>query len=189
MLQQNDNIANPSVITLLEPDECNSLVLFLENENWESTLVGAGVSNSMIRRNFSLRVTDANWWVKNLAPVVVEALTEVNRTYWGFDVTGQVEATVLRYREGDHYNTWHSDVGVGACSNRKISFSIQLSEPESYVGGDLVFDTSREKDHREVLRGQGRMVVFPSFLSHKVIPVSSGVRYCIVGWLKGPPFR
>ena len=188
MLQQNDSIANPCIIQFLTSEECDQLVELLKDECWESALVGDSNSDSDIRRNFSLRTQGASWWSKNLAPVVTEALAEINSKFWNFNVTGPLEANVLRYVEGGHYNTWHSDVGSGLCSNRKISFSIQLTDPESYVGGDLIFDSGKESSDRSNLRNQGTMIIFPSFLSHKVVPVVSGERYCIVGWLKGPPF-
>jgi predicted 2-oxoglutarate/Fe(II)-dependent dioxygenase YbiX len=33
------------------------------------------------------------------------------------------------------------------------------------------------------------VVIFSSFLSHKVKPITKGKRYVVVGWFTGPPFR
>jgi PKHD-type hydroxylase len=93
---------------------------------------------------------------------------------------------VFRYsadRE-DHY-TWHSDSLPGD-SVRKISFSIQLTNPADYEGGDLEFMPAITD---KKIRDQGTMTIFPSYKIHRVSPVTQGVRHVIVGWLYGPDFR
>ena len=42
------------------------------------------------------------------------------------------------YEDGGHYD-WHMDVGNFPENHRKISITIQLSNPDDYDGGDLEF--------------------------------------------------
>ena len=93
----------------------------------------------------------------------------------------------MKYIPGDHYSGWHMDVGnTSSTSSRKVTFTIQLSDPSTYVGGDL---TISSMDGNSEIRQQGTAIVFPSFVSHCVKKVESGTRYCLVGWVHGPSFR
>ena len=77
---------------------------------------------------------------------------------------------------------------------RKISMTINLTEPDDYKGGDLKFDfgphagRGRFKTCKEI-RPRGSVIVFPSFLHHQVTPVTEGTRYSLVLWNLGKPFR
>jgi PKHD-type hydroxylase len=81
---------------------------------------------------------------------------------------------------------------------RKLSVTISLSDPKTYKGGELEFDF-RNKDNskngvsniqecKEIKR-KGSVVVFPSHLWHRVKPVTKGIRYSLVVWNLGEPFK
>ena len=94
------------------------------------------------------------------------------------------------YKKGQHYN-WHYDViNHWTPYTRKISGILMLSDPDEYEGGNLlidkVYDTPPDRDE---LREKGTMLVFPSFVRHKVTPVTKGVRRSLVAWAHGPKFR
>lgn len=76
---------------------------------------------------------------------------------------------------------------------RKLSMTINLSDPNNYEGGDLKIDTkdlSEESVHTLTqIKPQGSLVVFPSYLYHQVTPVTKGTRYSLVVWCLGKPFR
>lgn len=77
---------------------------------------------------------------------------------------------------------------------RKLSMTLNLNSPGDYEGGNLKFDfghhTEGEQFHEcEEIRPQGSMIVFPSFMDHCVTPITSGVRYSLVLWSLGQPFR
>lgn len=69
--------------------------------------------------------------------------------------------------------------------HRKISCSIQLSDPMTYEGGDLELIDVEQKPPREDLKAQGTIVYFPSFITHQVSPVTKGTRYSLVAWFEG----
>lgn len=102
---------------------------------------------------------------------------------WGFAEPLQYGV----YETGGHY-TWHMDHGPGGKPRpvRKLSFTLQLSDPAEYEGGELEI----LGDQRTAMpRDRGTLIVFPSYLSHRVKPVRSGTRRSLVGWVCGPDFR
>jgi len=118
------------------------------------------------------------------------AISQINGEYFRFEIVGISQADpvqLLRYEAADlgHYD-WHVDIGEKN-STRKLSFSLQLSDPEDYDGGDLQF----LPDHQEArtMRTQGTLIVFPSYKTHRVTPVTRGVRYALVGWVHGMAYR
>ena len=70
---------------------------------------------------------------------------------------------------------------------RKLSVSLQLSDPNDYDGGDLVINTGGGL--QKMKREQGTITVFPSYNLHKVMPIERGTRYSLVGWVSGPNFK
>lgn len=117
-----------------------------------------------------------------------QALEHLNRGY-GFEVTDfGTGCQIARYSSEvqGHYD-WHIDLGTGRFSLRKISMSVQLSAADAYDGGDLEFHVSG-LDRRK-MRQQGTLIAFPSYLEHRVTPVSRGERFSLVAWMDGPPYR
>jgi PKHD-type hydroxylase len=85
---------------------------------------------------------------------------------------------VARYGPTDHYE-WHTDTSPGA-RVRVMSVTVQLSPPSDYEGGHVEFGT-----HGNASTEVGTMVLFASYLPHKVHKVTSGARYSIVAWFGG----
>ena len=74
--------------------------------------------------------------------------------------------------------------------------SVSLSDPKNYKGGDLEFDfrnveTGKKPNIRKCkeLLPKGSIVVFPSYVWHRVTPVTKGTRYSLVIWNLGWPYR
>ena len=116
-------------------------------------------------------------------------VTKANDQAFGVSVTDQADMQFTSYdgQSGGHYD-WHHDVhwsGQGAL-DRKISLTIQLSDPDSYSGGDFEFE---EVKTTAPFKSKGTMILFPSYLRHKVSPVTSGVRHSLVAWFFGPRWR
>ena len=108
----------------------------------------------------------------------------LNRNY-NFRLGGFTEPLhFITYEPGGHFE-WHSDLSAGLTSTRKISISIQLSEAHEYAGGDFEFCP-----HGEIgeFRGIGNALAFPSYLPHRVSPVTSGRRHAVVAWIHGDAF-
>src|SRR2546429_429089 len=76
---------------------------------------------------------EAQRWLWERLTTVCE---EVN-TLYGFDLVGFIDALQLCEYSGSAHYTWHTDCGPGPISLRKLSLSVQLSPPGSYIGGEL----------------------------------------------------
>jgi PKHD-type hydroxylase len=73
---------------------------------------------------------------------------------------------------------------------RKLSCSVQLTDPDTYEGGDLILQTGKnETDRHTFTRKRGSVIVFPSMVYHKVTPVTSGTRFSAVAWMRGQAFK
>jgi PKHD-type hydroxylase len=73
--------------------------------------------------------------------------------------------------------------------HRKLSCVIQLSDPNTYEGGDLVFEHVQHYPDREEMRQKGTVIFFPSFVRHAALPVTAGKRYSVAAWFDGPKWR
>ncbi len=122
--------------------------------------------------------------------LIADRIIKANNEIWRLDLTGfnmfLDKPNILRYKaeEQGHYD-WHFDYGK-EYSNRKISFSLQLSDPSEYDGGHLEIAGINPD---EATRKKGTLIMFPSYVRHRVTPVTRGTRYCVVGWVHGPHFR
>jgi PKHD-type hydroxylase len=85
----------------------------------------------------------------------------------------------LRYEVGDHFQSWHSDAGLDRAEQRRLSVSVELSEPGDHEGGVLEI-APVVGGARTLPRGGARL--FPSRAIHRVTPVTRGVRLALVGW-------
>lgn len=124
-----------------------------------------------------------SWLTDKVTSLVIEA-----NNIWGFDLHSIIDD--IQYTEydgeGGHYD-WHVDIGPEGISHRKISIVIQLSDVNDYVGGDLEIMTGSGLS--VVPRGKGNVIVFPSFLLHRVTPLTSGNRKSLVLWVGGGHYK
>ncbi len=113
-------------------------------------------------------------------------LNQVNTRY-GFALAPGIGESFLlaEYHEGDGFE-WHLDADDAVTSTRKLSLSIQLSPPEAYYGGRFEFMPYGEIPFST---GRGTVIVFPSYLCHRVTRVTRGSRNALVAWAHGPTFR
>ena len=166
----------------LSPQECDQVVALGETIPSQSGGVEDGPSDYRVSRITWLAPDPSTEWLfHRLAALFHEA----NRHY-GFELVGFVDALQYTVYGAEEHFDWHLDLGPGSTSARKLSMSIQLSEPGEYDGGALEFVSM--PPHGEAMR-RGTAIIFPSFLGHRVTPVTRGVRRSLVAWAYGPTFR
>jgi len=128
------------------------------------------------------------WLYEKLSGMISTA----NDTLWNFDLTHipeQIQYTEYYATEKGHY-TWHQDIGPGMLSKRKISITVQLSGPEEYEGGDLeMWSGGHESSVTTAYKGAGSVFIFPSYMMHRVTPVTKGVRKSFVLWVGGSHYK
>ena len=127
--------------------------------------------------------TNTSWLFEKLGHVV----SQLNADYFKFELTGfgeNLQLTNYDQSENGMYG-WHQDYG-GKVS-RKLSLSVQLTDPSEYEGGNLqVMTTGTPVNLR---KQRGLIVAFPSYVLHQVTPVTQGSRQSLVAWISGPAFK
>ncbi|MEZ5794421.1 MAG: 2OG-Fe(II) oxygenase [Defluviimonas sp.] len=169
--------------------DCDRIVALAEEGALEDAGLVRNTSDHGIRRADLAWLDDrpgAGWVMEQIIALVARA----NRETFDFALTEFAEsAQVARYgaeREG-HFD-WHSDIGAGAvASRRKLTMVVQLSDPADYAGGALEI----MPDARIVTAApaRGTATLFPSFVLHRVTPVTRGQRWSMTIWAHGPAFR
>ena len=91
---------------------------------------------------------------------------------------------------GDHYD-WHMDTFLETPNayHRKLSVTVQLSNSNEYTGGDFELNDGTGNTLPNDIRDRGTVLVFPSFLMHRVTPVTQGTRETLVAWFEGRKFK
>lgn len=155
----------------------------------EPATVGYGTGNHVVRT--SIRKAEAvcippsefMWLYK----MVEQEVSDINTENYKFLLDKIEHLTYIEYH-GDNQDPGkygrHTDGVIH--TTRKLSFSIQLSDPDEYEGGDLIIHSDGRANVVE--RKKGLIVFFPSFTDHEVTPVTKGIRKSLVGWIHGPHF-
>ena len=140
------------------------------------------------------------WIYKEIHPYIHRANTNSG---WNFQWDWSEACQFTEYKKGQYYD-WHCDCYEMPYDNpknqnvhgkqRKLSMTLSLTDPDEYVGGDLEFDfrnTDEGSQPRvcQEVRKKGSVIVFPSFVWHRVTPITKGTRHSLVCWNIGYPFR
>jgi len=168
------------------PHETCQKIINLGEERWDEAVVnkdtGSKIFDDRIRQSDIVWVNDE--WIYDL--VMPYMLTANEQAGWKYNIVAAEECQITRYTT-DGFYTWHKD-GLGSHkevrengNTRKITVAVALNS--DFEGGELQFHglTTHTLE-------AGSIVVFPSFLDHRVTPVTKGIRYSLIVWFLGPPF-
>ena len=156
------------------------------------------------KRNSDLVWLNDAWIYKEIQPYVNQANRNAG---WNFEWDFSESCQFTKYKLNQYYD-WHCDSWDKPYDKlntkeygkiRKLSMTCQLTDGSEYEGGELEFDFRNYDPHmrdeskhlrqaREILP-KGSIIVFPSFVWHRVKPVTKGVRYSLVMWSLGYPFK
>ncbi len=152
---------------------------------------------------------DKKWIYNEIIPYINSANQAAG---WNFQWDWAEVAQFTIYKPGEYYN-WHYDCFPEPYKNtdrnkkyagkiRKLSVTVLLSKPEDYVGGELEFDYGEKQmsisKNKKEMKGyvdacrtanKGSVIVFPSYIYHRVKPIIKGTRYSLVIWCLGWPFH
>ena len=144
--------------------------------------------NSSIRKNRLSWVPagfkETDWIFRKLT----DQVHSINNQFWNFDLDYIESLQYTIYDQVDDHYVAHEDFRGHGVHYRKLSFSIQLTDPNDYEGCNLMIHESGDQ-FGLTKRERGTMVAFPSFGLHKVTPLISGTRISLVGWVCGSPFK
>lgn len=178
-----------------KPDECDAIIDL--HKNIEPQAAGIGESDDIERTKDKLIRTatlypiypdkENEWLFKK----VIEIVNTANDSYFQYNISYIPTPLSLLCYDSDgstpgHYD-WHRDAGGMSHATRKISMSVQLSDPDEYTECDLiVVDGVQNLAPRE----RGSVSLFPSYVMHRVNPIETGKRWSLVTWVHGQePFK
>ena len=126
---------------------------------------------------------DMNWAFRRVTDMVLD----LNDRFFNFDVFGLHEGfQFTNYKAPSDKYGKHVDRASDFVV-RKLSISIQLTDPEEYEGGELYL---YDDDKGTLLeKKQGTLIMFPSYILHEVKPVTKGERNSLVTWVTGNQFK
>lgn len=138
------------------------------------------------------RVSTVRWVDdNNIRNILWEYIKTANLNAFGIDVYNRAELQYTEYygTNKGHYD-WHHDCDWynPYMHDRKLSITVQLSHESEYEGGNFEFDEC-ENPNLEDSKKKGTVLIFPSYLRHRVLPVTKGTRKSLVAWFHGPRWR
>lgn len=185
-----------------------------DSEMRDSELIGRHKDKN--KRNSENAWINTNHWIAGFLWHYVNKANRENFLYDLTNIDGE-NLQYTKYSEGQYYN-WHNDAGISnyykpqyvansgnsdedsdnlqvtdflktSCELvRKLSFTLQLSDPDEYEGGNVQLIDDSGKSYIAP-RQRGTIILFDSRTQHRVIKVKKGVRKSIVGWVLGPRWR
>ena len=168
--------------------ECNTL---------ETNIAEVGSTQEDLRVDKKLRISEVaflnRYKHKELYELIYNVGLEANNKAFGFDLN-QLETIQFTKYNGHNKGKydWHTDIDWFDIefSQRKLSVVVQLSNPKNYKGGEFeIAKTNLDKKTKNNMKQQGSIIVFPSFLEHRIKPITDGTRLSLIGWIRGSKFK
>jgi len=172
------------------PEECKKIIEYGKSLKQIDAKVGGGNHKEEVDPN--IRITtiswiepqpEINWMYRKL----VDATLGLNKEYFNFQLNGFFEKLQFtEYNAPDGNYRQHMDKVFGSVI-RKLSVIVQLTDPKEYEGGDLKIFSGPNPE--TMIKEQGTVIAFPSYILHQVDPVTKGQRHSLVAWTLGDNFK
>ena len=200
----------------LSPKFCQEIIDYGKKHQAEMAVTGdyerndgklskKDLNNMHKKRKSDIVWMNDHWIYKEIHPYIHQANRDAG---WNFEWDFSENCQFTKYGVGQYYG-WHCDSWNAPYNKpddfnlhgkiRKLSVTISLNDPSEYEGGNLEFDFRNQVDWErnkkakikscDEIRPQGSIIVFPSFVWHRVAPVTKGTRYSLVIWNLGRPFK
>lgn len=193
-LKYNRSLPQFKVVEKFFTEEEIDRIIDLEDlQEFTKGKIGGGASTKEPNGNLNAeaRDSDISWlfptqqseWVFNKFGFL---LGQVNHDVFMYDIDGFESFQYTKYKKNQHYD-WHFDANLEYLNwERKISGVVILSDPKEYSGGELevVYNGNPEKSFCSKMN-KGDVIFFASWMSHRVRPVTKGVRRSLVAWVMG----
>jgi len=196
----------------LTPRFCDEVIEYGNSQKKQMALTGGFENKNLNKKDIKnlqkIRKSNIVWmsdeWIyKEIRPYIHRANQLAG---WNFQWDVSQACQFTTYSPGQFYD-WHCDSEIKPYDRknvndqehgkmRKLSVTCSLTDPSKYKGGELEFnfnkpDFSKRKNIQKCneILPRGSIVVFPSFVFHRVCPVTRGTRNSLVIWNLGWPFK
>ena len=166
-------------LQLFNREQCQAILDKVENDEWNDGRTTAGANARDGKINEQIAYT---------SPVRAEIQNHVQEAMWthpaikSFCVPRKLHRFLIsRTKTGGGYES-HVDNAYMSSGRSDLSFTLCLSDHQSFTGGSLEVDTVMDSLDWELQ--QGEIVIYPSSTMHRVNKVTSGERIVCVGWIE-----
>jgi len=176
---------------IFTPEQCDIISKLGRSMPPQNAQVGGESSG---RHDTKTRISHISWIpfkhddAKPMYSIIENMMHKTNKRHFGFENMQLNElAQYTEYPKGGFYD-WHMDCDLIMTNEppvRKISMTLILSPDNDYEGGGLEL----AKQGQILNPKQGHAVFFASFINHRVVPVTKGLRKSLVMWFGGEPFK
>ena len=171
----------------------DTIIQKCDNLQMHEATIANQFNSAEVRRSEVAFLQDKHSPIHNL---MYDIATVVNNQCFGFNIksVGNIQYSIYNEKNLGKYD-WHMDTNFlnNDFSQRKLSIVVQLSNPKDYEGGQLELDVDDYgvtwADFQEYANKKGAVIVFPSFLKHRITPVTKGIRKSLITWIIGNNFK
>ena len=166
-------------------EECQTIINIAKDKGLikGTTKEESNVRDSKVSWLYSVDKMD--WVFRRVTDIVLN----LNERFFKFDLFGLNEGfQFTNYEAPSGKYGKHVDRGMNM-PVRKLSISIQLTNPEEYEGGELKLYDGDNEEGITMDKTQGTLIMFPSYVLHEVMPVTKGERNSLVTWVTGKQFK
>jgi len=200
-------------IEALDKKTCNKIKKESKNE-WKTSKIHTETDISseeritgikpIISQDINNRISNVSWTNKQwIYDIIWPFMQDANEnTGWKYDISCAESMQITRYKKGGFYEFHRDGLGDNLSAYnkpnnkfvhgnvRKLSMTLLLND--NFEGGEFQFTTYKKEKctiHTPEFNKIGSIIVFPSFVEHRVMPVTKGIRYSLVVWFLGLPFK
>jgi len=179
------------------PLEIDTIVKYCEEQG---THMGTTFGSETEEQIKNVRVSNVKFHDKNEKTAWIfdklnYIIKSINDEYYGFDLNGYSKFQYTTYNDSENGRyDWHMDTEINSRPHnqedieiRKLSMTLCLNE--NYEGGYFQINVGKESEPLFIQAKKGRAIFFPSFMIHRVTPVTLGTRRSLVVWVLGPKFK
>jgi PKHD-type hydroxylase len=176
----------------LNKETCNKIIQDVQTLPWQDGLIGSGEGQEIKKddyRRSKIKFIHEEWRFQYIFDLLWKTALSANKDFFQFHISrlnyvqfAEYDASYLGEYKDHHDVFW---LNGDDFYHRKLSCTIQLSDPSEYEGGDLELIGVNNEPLKEDIRMQGTVTYFPSFMRHKVAPVTKGRRYSLTAWFEG----
>ena len=166
---------------LLNSEELKTIKTNLDKENlcWEDGKKTAGTHASKVKKNLQLD-RDSEVSIK-LSQLIKKRILS-NPLIKSFTLPKQIHGVMFTKSSKDMKYGRHVDNPFMSSGRSDLSFTISLTNKNSYEGGELIVETINSEEVFKL--NNGEIVIYPSTYLHSVNKVKNGERIVCVGWIE-----
>ena len=175
-------------------EEVDKIVEYCEQQGTETGVTFGSTDEEEVKKHrvsnvkFHNRNENTAWIFDRLNGII----QSINEQFYGFELNGYPTFQYTTYdAETEGRYDWHTDMEFNSSHStdlepRKLSLTLLLND--DFEGGEFQINVGKEENAITVPVPKGRIIFFPSFMIHRVKPITKGTRRSLVVWIIGPKF-